>query len=58
MGYLALGYLRQLLRRQTRGPLRDGPGHWTDLGGGVGVLHVEYLCYTITWKGTPKPEQR
>ena len=60
MGYLALGCLRQLLRRQTRGLLRDGPGHWTDLGGGVGVLQVEDLSCTITWKweGTPKPEQR
>ena len=34
----------------NRGLVRDGPEHWTDLGGGVGWLQVEDLSCTITWK--------
>lgn len=63
-GNIALGCWRQLLRGQskgmTRGLSRDGPGHWPDFGGGLGVLQIEGLSSTIIWEweGLPRPEQR
>lgn len=50
------------MRRQIGGTVgglwRYRPGHWTDLGGGVGVLQVEDLSCAVTWKWEGAPKTR
>lgn len=41
----------------TEGLSRDGPGHWTDLGGIVGVLQIEALSSTSIGIGKGFPAQ-